>query len=180
MSGSRIAAALLGVILLSGCTFDGSSTTTPTPPARTQREEGTWRADLTRARIMERARMYQDEVDRSCVVDVLHAVGMTRSLTWELSLRSGQWRLLGAVDGGPPAPVDAGTYYMPQVEGTFASFIKPVEGINYVVYPRILGDQLSMGYVDVTSWRDFLQPKSKCFSEATAIVELTNTFDRVA
>jgi hypothetical protein len=180
MMGSRIAAALLGVILLSGCTFDGSSTAAPTPAPLTRREEGTWRADLTRARIMERARMYRDEVDRSCVIDVLHAVGMTRSLTWELSLRSGQWRLLGAIDGGPATPVDAGTYYMPQVEGTFASFIKPVEGINYVVYPRILGDQLSMGYVDVTSWRGFLQPKPKCFSEATAIVELTNTFDRVA
>jgi hypothetical protein len=124
--------------------------------------------------------MYQDEVHRSCVLDVLDAVGMTRTLTWELTLRDGQWRLDGAVDGRPSVPVDAGTYYMPQVEGTFASFIKPTEGINYVVYPRILGEQLSMGYVDVTSWRGFLQQKPKCFTEATAIIELTNTFDRVA
>jgi hypothetical protein len=49
-----------------------------------------------------------------------------------------------------------------------------------VVYPRILGVQLSMGFVDVTTWRGFLQPGSRCFTEATAIVELTNTFDRVA
>jgi len=177
MIGSRCVVLLVGLILVSGCTAHGSSSAAPAPHA--QRENGTWRADLTRATILERARMYQDEVHRSCVLDVLGAIGMTRTLTWELTLRDGQWRLNGAVDGRSSDPVDAGTYYMPQVEGTFASFIKPTEGINFVVYPRILGDQLSMGFVDVTSWRGFLQPDPKCFTEATAIVELTNTFDRV-
>jgi hypothetical protein len=178
MIGSRGYVLLVGLILVSGCTSYVSSSAPPAP--QTQREEGTWRADLTRATIMERARMYQDEVHLSCIVDVLDAVGVTRTLTWELSLRDGVWRLDGSVDGGPANPIDAGTYYMPQIEGTFASFTKPTEGINYVVYPRILGEQLSMGFVDVTSWRGFLQPEPRCFTQATAIVELTNTFQRIA
>jgi len=199
----RRLAMILCVVSVGACTAseartatsDAASTRVTTQPvvawpgSYSDGVEGRWTVELTRPEILARAREQKERnkvIDLACVRDYIDAVGFERTLTWDLYLRDGRWVMLGARDGEKPVPYDGGTYAMPYMELEWALFTSTAPGVRDDVWlvPWIEGDSLKMDLIDLTQWvpeKTMRQhPKDPyCFVEGAAVVELTNTFDRV-
>ena len=144
-----------------------------------------WSVELTRSEILDNSR--DQGVDERCVRDFIDAVGVKRTLAWNLYLRDGHWVLYGSLDGRKEKPFDGGTYYMPHIEKEWAVFTSTAPGIRDDVwlYPSIEGDVMTLGLLDVAQWTGAksqwpVPDDPYCFIQGGSVVELTNPFQRVA
>lgn len=157
----------------------------PWPGHYAEGEEGLWSVELTRSEILDNSR--DQGVDERCVRDFIDAVGVKRTLAWNLYLRDGHWVLYGSLDGRKEKPFDGGTYYMPHIEKEWAVFTSTAPGIRDDVwlYPSIEGDVMTLGLLDVAQWTGAksqwpVPDDPYCFIQGGSVVELTNPFQRVA